>query len=403
MDLITSFKANDRYKYLLVVVDVFTSYTFLRPLTDKKTETIAAALFAIFTDFGTPLVLQNDNEPAMVGKVLTQLKKIMGIESRLITPYVSHSNGKVENTIRTVSEVVHKLLFDLGTDAWSVVPMTQMFINHKVMDVSKISKFALLFNRENNLFTKDSILNSKPSQDLNLDDPIFMETWKKHLESVNTELLPIMRKAMEVQQWKYLAQFTNTHSVDMEPLAIDTIVMLRDVTRTEKDHPPYVGNFTVKAVNENQRYEILNNLTGEMHHYPVDRLNLKPLAHAIPNSKLGGRLAFVDYIISDRINESGQKEYLVRWTGQNANQDSFVLASAISDPALITDFNKSKIPVSKKKEKSEISITEPVKKKQKKSRNVKQPVVHVPAPMRPAFSKRKRTAKMIHHLDSVSH
>ena len=334
MDLITSITPNKHYKYLLVVVDVFTSYTFLRPLPNKETDTIANALFGIFADFGTPLILQNDGEPAMVGKVLKHMKDSLGIATREITPYSSHSNGKVENTIRTVTEMLNKLLGEVGTDAWAVVPICQMFINTKIIDHLKISKFALMFNRDNHLFTKDHVLNPNFEMDVNLQDPVFMEAWKKYLQDIKTNLLPFMRYSMNSQQIKYLAQFHELHSINEDPISVGTIVMLKDLTRTQKSHPPYIGDFTVKSVDTRQCYELLDNKTGEIYRYHVPRQHLKVMKYALPNNPLGLRYAFVDYIVGEQIDEYGVNKYIVRWTGHNADADSCVAISDITDPAI---------------------------------------------------------------------
>ena len=394
MDLITSLKPNDAYKYLLVVVDIFTSFTFLRSLPDKKSETIAAALIGIFVDFGTPKILQSDNEPTMVSSLMKHFEQSLGVEARTITPYCSNSNGKVENTIRTVSEVVRKLIANLGADAWSVVPIAQMFINNKIYDHLKISKFALMFNRENNICTMDSILNEPISNDVDEEDPIFMENWKKHLQNVKDDLLPIFRKATTVQQWKYIAQFNKIHPIDLDPIPVGTTVMLKDITRKEKDHPPYVGEYTILSVNNQHRYTIKNNHTGEIYNYPIDRANIKPMKYAIPTTEFGGRFAFVDYIIDDRVDDIGNTEYLVRWTGQNSDRDSWVPLNNITDPALITDYQSfkelSKKPIATtNKRNSTTENTIPTTKKRKL--NKKKAEEKIPVPMQHTYRPRKRS------------
>ena len=400
LDMISSFQPTANYKYMLVLVDVFTSYTWIRPLADKKTETIAAVLLQIFADFGTPRLLQNDNEPTLISEVLAKLKRALGIGTREIIPYSPHTNGKVENAIRTISEVVRKLCYEQGTDAWSLAPIVQMFINNKIIDHLKISKFGLMFNRDNNLFLHDDL----PTVDVLtlLDDPDFRLQWTRHLEYVKDEMLPILRKAMSVQQWQNIANFHEKYQIELEPLPIGSKVMLRDITRMKKEHPPFVGNFTVKDVDTNDKYKILNNETGEFHKSRVDRSNLKLLRYAIPHAKYQGRLAFVDYIIKDEL-INGHPHYLVRWTGMDAEDDSWVPVEGITDPALIADYDKfrmSKSKLGKRSASANDNSDKEVSKRSVRRKLQTKPSVSQNVLMRAPYRKRQRSANIKHHLSN---
>jgi hypothetical protein len=62
--LITSFEPGGGYKYLMVIVDLFTSFTWLRPIPNKDTTTLASVLWDMFKDFGWPRVVQSDGRDA---------------------------------------------------------------------------------------------------------------------------------------------------------------------------------------------------------------------------------------------------------------------------------------------------------------------------------------------------
>ena len=50
------------YKYILVVLDVFSRFCFLRPLHTKSSAEVASRLIEIFSDVGPPLRIQSDQE-----------------------------------------------------------------------------------------------------------------------------------------------------------------------------------------------------------------------------------------------------------------------------------------------------------------------------------------------------
>ncbi len=88
VDLIGPFKRSLRGNtFLLVVVDVFTKFVWLKPLLTKDRYDVAQALFDIFCLFGFPKILQSDNGTEFVNQILQAMQQIAGILQRLILAY----------------------------------------------------------------------------------------------------------------------------------------------------------------------------------------------------------------------------------------------------------------------------------------------------------------------------
>ena len=67
VDLAGPFPTSDRgNSYLMILVDVCTRFVFLKALPDKRSITVAKALFEIFCMIGFPRILQSDNGPEFV-------------------------------------------------------------------------------------------------------------------------------------------------------------------------------------------------------------------------------------------------------------------------------------------------------------------------------------------------
>ena len=75
------------FTYIFTVVDVCTAYTVIRALKSKEMEVVARKLWEIFTDYGTPKIMQSDNGLEFVNKVVNAMTTLYGIEPRLSAAY----------------------------------------------------------------------------------------------------------------------------------------------------------------------------------------------------------------------------------------------------------------------------------------------------------------------------
>ena len=132
--------------YILTVVDVCTAFTVLRPLKSKEMEVVARCLWEMFTDFGTPKILQSDNGLEFVNKVMTALTTLYGIEPRLSAAYNPRTNGLVERRNKDVSLALKKFMEGAygGWDEW--LPLVQMSLNQAIGKCTGSAAFDLMFN-----------------------------------------------------------------------------------------------------------------------------------------------------------------------------------------------------------------------------------------------------------------
>lgn len=86
------------YKYILVVLDVFSRYLFLRPLTSKSSAEVAANLLQLFSDIGPPLRIQCDQGKEFKG-VVSYIMKSLGVQIINSSPYHPQSHNEQNNMI----------------------------------------------------------------------------------------------------------------------------------------------------------------------------------------------------------------------------------------------------------------------------------------------------------------
>ena len=85
---------NCTYKYILVVLDVFSRFCYLRALQSKSSTEVAGRLLEIFSDAGPPLRLQSDQGTEFKGAV-KKLMKTMQVRIIHSRPYHPQAQGKV--------------------------------------------------------------------------------------------------------------------------------------------------------------------------------------------------------------------------------------------------------------------------------------------------------------------
>lgn len=71
MDLVKFAKYNDGYRYIFVVIDVFSKYLWLRKLKDKKGESVANAFETIFKEGRKPYKIRTDKGQEFVQELFS--------------------------------------------------------------------------------------------------------------------------------------------------------------------------------------------------------------------------------------------------------------------------------------------------------------------------------------------
>jgi hypothetical protein len=104
--------SKEKYTYILTIV---TAYIVIRPLKNKKLETVAQQLWMIFCEYRTPKILQSNNGLEFVNRMMKAMTIIHGIDHKLITVFHLSANGQVESRNKEVSKALKK--FTKGTYA----------------------------------------------------------------------------------------------------------------------------------------------------------------------------------------------------------------------------------------------------------------------------------------------
>jgi transposase InsO family protein len=338
VDLITSFDEADGMKYILTVVDVFTSFCLLRTLPSRSTADISAALHQIFSDMGTPRELRTDGEAGIINSAsMAQFLADHNVKHTASLPHVHHSNGKVERMNGTVSDCLRKFMRETGKSWPTLLPLVQSFINKKHRDATNSSPFALVFNRTSNHLVPYARVHMPTDADV--------DSWLQSQKYLHEQIFPVIRESISANQDEYLVAFNSQRNVVSAHIPTGTIVMLHDIMRSSKNDPPWLGPYTVVRVTPLGHYT-LRDMANGIHHHDVTRDRLK----IVDSDELRATANESSYVsrILDHRSVKGEMQYLIAWADSSDN--TWEPTSHIHDETLIKQYlsNLAQLPRSLK-------------------------------------------------------
>lgn len=118
LDLSPWSKWNSNYKYLLVVIDVYTKYLFVRPLKSKNESDISSAMKEIFDEclqtMGVyPTILQSDQESSIKSRQFKAYCKRIGVQQLFVEG--DDQAVVVERANKTIRQILHKYFVAYNT------------------------------------------------------------------------------------------------------------------------------------------------------------------------------------------------------------------------------------------------------------------------------------------------
>jgi hypothetical protein len=310
--------------YVLIMVDYFTKFVFIRALSDKKMTTIANALWLIFADFGLPKIIQSDNGSEFVNSLIKELVLATKMDHHLTTPYYPQANGRVERKVRVVLNTIKKQLEGHNANWSKYVAVTQLAINLQISASTSASPFTLMFGRP---FAGLSDFRHAKVEDLS------PESRLQYLTKIQDIVYPaiVQTNTRLAQQRKTYLDSNRKQIQSHIPPGVE--VLLRNEYKTSKLDPLFVGPLTVVRCTKSGSYT-LRNADGSILPRDVPPSKLKVLSDLY---HIEDNCYEVDAIINHRTSK-GRKEYLVRWKGYTSDYDTWEQTSSFDDITTIQKY-----------------------------------------------------------------
>lgn len=132
---------NDGYRYLLNCIDIFTRYAFVRPVKDKRAETVLDAFKSILSEANQkPVMIVMDKGTEFSNQIFKNFCQQQGI--RLINPQASVHAAFIERFNRTLQMIMYKYMSDNETqryvDVLQKLVQTYNSRKHRMIDMSPL-------------------------------------------------------------------------------------------------------------------------------------------------------------------------------------------------------------------------------------------------------------------------
>jgi transposase InsO family protein len=149
VDFAGPFPKSMNFESIFVIMDRFTSYTHLVPVTTNCTAAEAFELLqkTVFDIHGRPLSIVMDQDPRFTSRFFQQTMKSLSIEIWMATQYHHQTNGQVERRIRTIKQMMRNYVNKRQNDWCQALPKIAAAINGAPHESLGMSPYQALYGR----------------------------------------------------------------------------------------------------------------------------------------------------------------------------------------------------------------------------------------------------------------
>nr|KAG5688410.1 hypothetical protein BaRGS_001192 [Batillaria attramentaria]KAG5698105.1 hypothetical protein BaRGS_031795 [Batillaria attramentaria] len=140
--------ASDRgYRYILVMVDYATRYPEATPLKNIETETVAEALWNMWTRLGIPAEVLSDRGTQFVSAMMKEVQRLLSVQGISTAPYHAQCNGLVERFNATLKGMLKKCCQEKPKNWDRFIPAVLFAYREVPQESLGFSPFELLYGR----------------------------------------------------------------------------------------------------------------------------------------------------------------------------------------------------------------------------------------------------------------
>ena len=261
MDIVTGLSpTKNENQYILTVQDHFSRYIWLFPLRNMTSESICEKLLMVIAQGGVPKTIITDLAPNLVGSLMSQIYKLLGIEKKQTLSYSSKCLGQHERFHRTMSASIRCLLLDLkeSNAEWdTVLPIVEFAFRTSVSAETHLSPMDVWLGRDIRM-PVDMTINTPDSTSPTSSDAYVQEVRKR------LELMYKIQAEQESTSRKKMIEKYNTTARPYTFLEGDLVYLNDPVLRDDKTRklaPQWSGPFEVIEVSTPHSLKLRDLLT----------------------------------------------------------------------------------------------------------------------------------------------
>lgn len=325
-------------EYILVIIDVLTSFVYLRALPNKDASSVGDALIQLFGDNGFPKIVQSDNGSEFTNSLVQDIIKNAAIEHRFSSAYKPSTNGLVERTVGSATQLINKICTEyLSHENWDkLLPSVQLALNTRVSEKNGQTPFFSLHFRNN---VEQGILGydnskAKPSP---LHDWLYSPEFLQLRQLYLNEIFECKQEASAK-----IRTYLDANKSIAPRVAVGTHVYALN-NRTDKSLPLFDGPYIVVGHDDRDNH-ILKQIKGGLGAAILDRKFPREQIKAVGyrDTTIFEHTRFVESILDERESldptaEPGSTQYLVQYRGYPDKKDHCWLEAVEFDDKSIID------------------------------------------------------------------
>uniref|UniRef100_A0A3B3QSA7 Integrase catalytic domain-containing protein n=1 Tax=Paramormyrops kingsleyae TaxID=1676925 RepID=A0A3B3QSA7_9TELE len=340
MDFITNLPRSAGKTVILTIVDRFSKMCRLVPLpklpsASELAETLIQELFR-FT--GIPEDIVSDRGPQFASRVFREFCRKLNITLSLTSAYHPQSNGLAERTNREVSKALRLLIRSDPTKWMPHLVWAEYSLNSRVSPVTNLTPFQCVLWFQPPLFPWDAPAGTVPK----------VEAWYRESQGAWRGI----QRALRLLSAKTKKQ-ADKHRRPGFPFRVGQQVWLS----TKNLRIPGCRKFTARYIGPFPILQRVGPVTVKLRLPRVYRISptfhvslLKPVKysrlHSPADSPTDTPTPVADdprpeiRAVLDSRRRLGRLQYLVDWTGEGADERSWVPAAEVTDPTKTEDFHR---------------------------------------------------------------
>ena len=247
MDLVGPFPTGSHgHKYVCVLVDAFTRYTFCYAMVDKSANSVADAIHYFIMKFGCPRVLISDNGREFVNEVIEGLTKVMGIDHFTIQSYRPSANGLVESHNRGIVQLLRLIVGNNPGNWVQALQPAEFALNTAYNRSIQDTPYFLVFGQDP-VLPYSVVSREEVGPAYNIDD------YKVQLSGLTNRVFNVTRELLARAREEYKVDYDARQRVgDPGIQAGERVYLKRLQPRKHKLEPCFVGPYRVIEVDKSK-------------------------------------------------------------------------------------------------------------------------------------------------------
>ena len=138
----------DNHKHILVMICGFSGFTMCKPFASKDSANTCTGILEWSSLFGIPRYWASDRDSTLIGKVCTDLRKVLKIRDIDSPAYCPMTQGVVERRVQDLKRCIEKFTNDSDSDIdWSDIVRLCVWSCNTTERFQNLSPFEVLFGR----------------------------------------------------------------------------------------------------------------------------------------------------------------------------------------------------------------------------------------------------------------